>query len=373
MNKTIYRQYDSRWGGLPYPTKKINLSAAGCGCLSVYHCAIENPKYKKLTVKQCQQYMIRFSRSGQGTDWGGIKTALEHYGFRVHWNQVDGMKEIFSALKDSVKMGVILFHSGKAPNGTVWTTSGHYVAFTDYKIKNGKHYFYCKDSGPRKNDGWLSYENSMKGCVKFVYICKSIVGQSVTPTTPAKTEKKESTPKPEWMKNGIKWAKKIAADDSWIYVIFSSGKDAHDCPICKKHPKGKYHGWNCIGAIAALWHHGCGIKSKCNCYVIDNAAAERIYKAKTDAEARKIAAGRLGLKESEIKVIRNGKKNVPKKLMKPCDWCLMFKGNTYIHTWSPMGGGKVFDSTNRDNNAKDIALRDWKSYTAKVVIRYVGK
>ena len=387
MNKTIYRQYDSQWGSLPYPSRKVNLADAGCGCLSVYHCAIENPKYKKLTVKQCWKYMKQFSRSGQGTDWSGIEAGLKHYGFRVHWRQADDMDDIFAALKNSKKMGVILFHSGKAPNGTVWTSSGHYVAFTNYKIKDGKHLFYTKDSGLRGNDGWHSYERSMKGCIKFVYICKSIEGETVkkpVATAPVKKPetqkpvetkptKKPADPKPDWMKNGIKWAKKIAADDSWKYVIFSSCKEAHDCPICKKHPKGKCHGWNCIGLIAALWHHGCGLPSKCNNHAIDNATAERIYNAKSDAAARKIAADHIGLKESDIKVIRNGRKNVSKKLMKPCDWCLMFKGNTYYHTWSPMGGGKVFDSTNRDNNAKDIAIRDWKNYSAKVVIRYVGK
>ena len=170
MVKTIYRQFDSRWGSLPYPSKKTNLSNAGCGCLSVFHCAIENPKYAKLTVKQCQQFMLKYSRSGNGTDWSGIKAGLENYGYNVHWKQSDGMKEIWAALKSSKKMGVILFHSGKGPNGTVWTSSGHYIAFTDYRIKDGRHEFYCKDSGTRKHDGWYSYERSMKGCIKFVYV-----------------------------------------------------------------------------------------------------------------------------------------------------------------------------------------------------------
>lgn len=43
------------------------------------------------------------------------------------------------------------------------------MAFTDYKIKNGKHYFYMKDSGPRKHDGWYCYETYMKGLVFKVW------------------------------------------------------------------------------------------------------------------------------------------------------------------------------------------------------------
>ena len=355
MNKTIYRQYDSKWGDLPYPTKKITLSNAGCGCLSVYHCAIENPKYKDLTVKQCWKYMKQFSRSGRGTDWSGIKEGLEHYGYKVHWKQSDGMDEIFAALEHSRKCGVILFHDGKAPNGTVWTGSGHYVAFTDYKIKDGKHLFYTKDSGPRKNDGWHSYEKSMRGCIKFVYVCKSIRKPKAT-----KKPKKD----PTWQDNAIAWAKKMAKDDSWHYVRYDSGKAAHDCPICHEHPKGKYHGWNCIGWSYACWHHGGKLKNHCSNHVVDNYTAERILGASA-SEALAIARKHIGL--TDLKVIRNSGKNVPASKLKPGDICMYYKGSKYIHTFFYIGDGKMVDCTSSSG------IKERKAMTCKVAIRYTGK
>jgi GH25 family lysozyme M1 (1,4-beta-N-acetylmuramidase) len=51
---------------------------------------------------------------------------------------------------------------------------GHYVAFTDYYVKNGKHYFYTKDSGSRNRDsaknGYYTYEGSMKGLIYQMWI-----------------------------------------------------------------------------------------------------------------------------------------------------------------------------------------------------------
>ena len=367
MNKAIFRQYNSRWGNLPYPNKRVTLSNAGCGCLSVYHCAIENPKYKNLTVKQCQKYMIRFSRSGQGTDWSGIKTALEHYGYKVRWNQGDTMSDIFAALKNSAKIGVILFHSGKALNGTVWTTSGHYVAFTNYRIKNGVHQFYTKDSGIRKHDGWHSYERSMKGCIKFVYICNPNSVKKKT-TTPAKAPAKPAKVEKTWADKAVAWAKATAKDESWHYVRYDSGKKAHECPICHNHPKGKYHGWNCIGWSYACWHHGGKLKNKCNNHVIDNATANRILAASA-ADALKIAKKHIGL--DDIKVIRNSKKVVPQSQMKAGDIGLHFNGNTYTHTFFYIGNGKMIDCNSSGSDANNIKQR--KACSAKVVIRYTGK
>lgn len=182
MNPEIYRQYDDRWGDLPYPGWGAYLSDSGCGCLAVYHCAIELEKYAgSLTVPQCRDYMVQFATVDDGTLWSGITRGLEHYGFTAHWRESDTMDDIFRELKDSCNCGVILFAKKKAPSygpdGTLWTTIGHYIAFSDYKIENGEHMFYMKDSGPRRHDGWFSYEKSMRGCCKNVWICKSTNGQ----------------------------------------------------------------------------------------------------------------------------------------------------------------------------------------------------
>lgn len=182
------------------------------------------------------------------------------------------------------------------------------------------------------------------------------------------------TPKPvpkveTWLDKGNAWAKKIAADNSYHYVWYSSGQKAHECPICHKHPNGKFHGWNCIGAAFAVWHHGAGLKNKCSCGVISNAVYERMLKA-SHADAVSIAKSRVGIKD--LNVIKN-KNGLSKSLWKPGDICIMFKGNTYVHTFYYMGDGKVFDSRSGYTSDKQIAIRKWDNYTCKMIIRYTGK
>jgi len=173
MNPIIYKQYDSRWGGLSYPGSGSCLSDSGCGCLSVFHCAIELDKNKSLTVPDCRKYMVQFATVRNGTLWAGITKGLEHYGYQVHWRESDSMAQIFSQLQSSCKSGVILFVDGRGPDGTLFTTDGHYIAFVDYKVEGGKHWFFLKDSGPRNRSGWICYEKSMKSCIRNVWICKS--------------------------------------------------------------------------------------------------------------------------------------------------------------------------------------------------------
>ena len=167
MNKTVYSQLDTRWGKLPYPNSKYTLSTSGCGCVSVTHLLIETRKYKKYTPKNVQPYMKQFAIPGAGTTHAGISTALKHYGFRC--TQHAKITDLFSALKNrKYKMGILLFIKGTR-GGITWTTGGHYVAFTGYKVVNGKHYFYTKDSGGRKHTGWYCYETQMKGLVYKVW------------------------------------------------------------------------------------------------------------------------------------------------------------------------------------------------------------
>ena len=174
-NPKIYRQADSRWGSLPYPTKNYTFAHNGCGCCAVTHCVIEQDKYKDLTPADVRKYMVKHATKGHGTTWAGIKDGLEHYGYNVHWRQADTMADIWKVLNgESLKRGIILFGSTKGPDGTVWTNGGHYISFCDYEVKDGKHYFYLKDSGGRKHDKAWCYEKSMKGDVRQVFICTSL-------------------------------------------------------------------------------------------------------------------------------------------------------------------------------------------------------
>ena len=178
MNNKIYRQADSRWGNLPYPTKRYSFAGNGCGCCACLHIAIEQKSKAKWTPKKLRPWMVKqgFATCGNGTLWEGITKTLIHIGHekvvRIYRN--DPMKKAFKELNKGNRIGIILFSSGHAPNGIEWTSSGHYVAFTNYRIKDGRHEFYTKDSGARNHNGWHSYERSMKGLVSQMWIVERI-------------------------------------------------------------------------------------------------------------------------------------------------------------------------------------------------------
>lgn len=207
MNSNIYRQYDSRWKNLPYPTKAYSFGHNGCGCCAVTHCAIELPKYAKYTPADVRPYMVQFATRGHGTLWDGITKGLEHYGYNVHWKQSDSMNDVFNVLKKSLKRGVLLMGSSRGGSKRIlWTTGGHYIAFVDAKFENNDWWFYIKDSGGRvkdgKQDGWFSYKQHLRGDVRNVWICTSLKGQPApTPSKPKKGTYTGVIPTPT-LKNG---------------------------------------------------------------------------------------------------------------------------------------------------------------------------
>lgn len=173
INPKIYRQADSRWGALKYPSSPYTMARSGCGCVAVTHCLIEEPEYCTWTPKPVRKYMVSkgYATRGHGTTWAGIKATLEHYGYKVSNPSIgSSMKPAWEKLAKSMKRGVLLFRAGTR-GGVTWTTGGHYVAFVDYKYKNGKHWFYTKDSSGRANDGWHSYEGTMRGLLPQIWIC----------------------------------------------------------------------------------------------------------------------------------------------------------------------------------------------------------
>lgn len=167
MRNKVFSQTDTRWARLPYPDKRYTIGTSGCGCCSVTNVIIEQSQFWEYTPKTVQPYMKQFAVPAQGTRWAGITKALAHYDFDVKNPQT--MAELFKILNDLKKrhkrtMGILLFRGGSR-GGITWTSSGHYVAFTAYKYKNKKHYFYTKDSGGRKHTGWFCYETQMKGLI----------------------------------------------------------------------------------------------------------------------------------------------------------------------------------------------------------------
>lgn len=223
MRSKVFSQLDARWGKLPYPSKPYTISSSGCGCCSVTHVIIERDKYKNYTPKNVQPYMKQYAVRGQGTTWRGIYQSLKYYGMaNVKWfGTNDPMSLIWKELNKKNRIGVILFGSSKGPDGTVWTTDGHYIAFTDYKVSGGRHWFYLKDSGPRRHSGWYCYERSMKGDVRQVYTC----------TVSAEKTAKKTTATPKASANGKKIAKmatKLAYGSKTALGKYPNGKPDPD-------------------------------------------------------------------------------------------------------------------------------------------------
>ena len=178
MNKTIYKQLDSRWSGLPYPTRNSSFGANGCGCCSCVHIAIEQPWKSDWTPATLRPWMVKkgFAEANHGTTWSGINETLKHLGHKnVVWvGRNDPMSKAWAELNKGNRIGVLLVDNSKTPDGTYWTASGHYVAFTAYKYENKQHKFYIKDSGGRNHDGWFTYEKSIKGALPQLWIVEKI-------------------------------------------------------------------------------------------------------------------------------------------------------------------------------------------------------
>ena len=259
MNKTIFKQLDSRWSSLPYPTKSSSFGGNGCGCVACVHIAIEQKAKAKWTPKTLRPWMVKqgFAEAGHGTTWSGIVETLKHIGHdKVVWIQRDDpMSKAWKELNKGNRIGVLLVDNSATPNGTYWTSSGHYVAFTDYFVKNGKHYFYIKDSGFRNHDGVFCYETSIKGALPQMFIVERLDAKRETSKEtslkvkstyggmfPSLTLKKTNA---EVIADAVAWGKRIAKDNDFHY---GHGKDAHHngCYFCSTNGK------NCAKAKAGI-------------------------------------------------------------------------------------------------------------------------
>ena len=184
MNNNMYSQTDSRWRKKKYPSGKYTVGGSGCGLCAATHVLIEQKKYAKADPRTFYSYMRQYATQGHGTKWVGITNGLKHFGYKsVKELECKSSKaKVYKEFNKGNRMAVALFSSGNAPDGTVWTNGGHYIAFIDYKRANGKHYFYVKDSGGRKRRGWYCVETSMGSRLKRVWIVERI---GATPYTPA--------------------------------------------------------------------------------------------------------------------------------------------------------------------------------------------
>lgn len=171
MGFITYSQSDSRWGKKNY-NGSSSMATAGCGPTSVAMLAYAvdgktNPWDVALYMKK-HGYAVR----NHGTAWDGIPAAMKAFGLQDVKNvNVDkSMGEVWKHLSNGY-CAVFLFKAG-SKGGITWTTGGHYVAVTDYKIQDGKHYLYTRDSGGRNHTGFYCYETQMRGLIPKVWVGK---------------------------------------------------------------------------------------------------------------------------------------------------------------------------------------------------------
>ena len=172
MNKTKYLQTDSRWGGLVYPRPPYYLRNCGCGEVAICNCIIEMDRYKSYTPATIQPYCKQYADpNGNGTYWSGIPAMMKYYGMtevQEHANMTSLWKEL-----ENGNRVVVYLMGAKAggSKGVHWTSGGHYVCSVAYKYENGKHWVYVKDSYSNSSlrNGWISYEDNMRGDVVKVW------------------------------------------------------------------------------------------------------------------------------------------------------------------------------------------------------------
>ncbi|MBP5706732.1 MAG: C40 family peptidase, partial [Spirochaetales bacterium] len=167
-------------------------------------------------------------------------------------------------------------------------------------------------------------------------------------------------------------AKKIAADNSYIYVPQSkdNSSPANKCCICNKYGEGKYHGFNCIRFMGAAYFHGAGIQIKsANHKLVSTDMANKMLQAKP-ADALKIWEDRNG---KGWKVIKNSNKKIPASQLKNGDILICYDKETskgiYKHMALYLGDGKICDA----NSGTGISVRNYSSLGTKCLIamRYI--
>ena len=96
---------------------------------------------------------------------------MKHYGL-TEVKEHDTMAQLWKELEKGDRVAIYLM--GSRPGGSKkvhWTSGGHFVCSVGYKVKNGKHYVYVKDSYSNSSlrNGWISYEENMRNDVLRVW------------------------------------------------------------------------------------------------------------------------------------------------------------------------------------------------------------
>ena len=189
MNSTNYKQYDTRWASLLYPKKPWYIKNCGCGEVSVCNVIIEMDKYASETPKTIQPFCVRYAApNGDGTYHAGIPLMMQHYGM-TEVKEHKTMPALFDELAKGDRVAILLM--GSKPGGSKkirWTSSGHFICATGYRKSGTQDMLYIKDSNSSSSarNGWLSYQESLKGDCLRVWSGKipAISGTDYRPSTP---------------------------------------------------------------------------------------------------------------------------------------------------------------------------------------------
>lgn len=353
-----YKQYDTRWAKLGYPKKPWYIRDCGCGEVAICNSIDKSEKYKDETPKTILPYCRQFAApNGDGTYWDAPPTMMKHYGM-TEVMEHRTMSPLWKELAKGGRVAVYMMSNRTAgKQGLKWTGSKHFICSVAYRFRDGKHEVYIKDSNSdsKSKNGWHAYEDVLRNAVFKVWSGK-------LPATATK-----DTPLQKFRKGVVSWAKKIAKDNTFKYVHWKKNDaKTKQCPICHNFPKNsKYHGFYCTRFPYSAWKHGGGLKINCDS-APNNGQIDKIYNAKTDAEALKLA--RKYFKIHDLKVIRNKKGSIPQSKLKPADACYYFSDGSCQHAFLYIGNGKMIDA----NSVKD-GIAERKAMSCRVAVRYIGK
>lgn len=164
------------------------------------------------------------------------------------------------------------------------------------------------------------------------------------------------------------FAKKYAADNSFHYKNWKSDDaKTHQCPVCHSELQkvDKYKGWNCIGFVSAILHHGGGVKSvTCSCSGILNDAW---------AEYDKLTLEKWREKNGpDWDLVAKQNKKISASKLKKGDVVLCYDGKTFKHVVWYAGDGYIYDST---SGKTQISKRKYSSLgrVPKIAFRYTGE
>ena len=172
----------------------------------------------------------------------------------------------------------------------------------------------------------------------------------------------------ERIDKGLKWAEE-QTKKGYVYVNWDGSAKAKECPICKKHSKGKYYGWNCIGFVSAVLHHGLGLKTKCaNNGLLGGNDSYTYLLTHSLKEAQAYVDKKLG--KGLFEVIKTGKTLTTSDL-KEGDIVIYYKGKEFWHIAVYVGKGMIIDCSSSTNG---VTRRSYKlAYPVKAAVRYIGK